>query len=140
MTFGSKKLKVNHTVRLVLIFLSVSLLFSAAIIFLAPAFRADLATDVASVAPQERVVLGITIPGGPDSANFMEYVSAIINFSIKILGPLAATAMIMLGGYKMIFSQGDSNALTQGKDYIIGAAFGYAILLLTKFFINVTGI
>jgi hypothetical protein len=46
----------------------------------------------------------------------------------------------MYGGYRYIFSQGDNTAMTEGKNIIYGAIWGYLILFMTKFIVSVIGV
>jgi len=137
MTKGSikKRKPLNHRVKIIIMFIIAVFLISAALIFLFPGFEASPSDVLPS-----GVDLGAPVPGAGAINNFFEYVSAIVAFCTNILGPVVAVAMIIYGGYRYIFSQGDNTALTEGKDIILGAIIGYSILFLTKLIINIIGV
>lgn len=132
-----KKKLMSHRVRITIMFVVAVLLISVAFIFLFPGFEASTANPSDVLPPTD---LGVPIPGSGTINNLFEYITAIIAFCTNILGPVLAVAMIIYGGYRYIFSQGDSTALTDGKDIIFGAIFGYAILFLTKLIVNIIGV
>lgn len=129
-----KRLHQNQQLKMTLLFVFGVLLVATALIILFPSFKAD-----PSVVPASEG-LGVDIPGSSGVLNFYDYANAIIKFCITILGPIIAVLMIIYGGYLYIFSEGDSTKMTNAKDIIFGAIFGYAILFLTKFIANVLGV
>jgi hypothetical protein len=131
----SKNKKTNHRLKIITMFIIAAFLISIALVFLFPEFEASSSDVLPS-----GIDLGAPIPGSGATSNFFEYVTAIVAFCTNILGPVLAIAMIIYGGYRYIFSQGDSTALTEGKDIIFGAIIGYAILFLTKLIINIIGV
>lgn len=134
MVISSEKRKIgkrSQRKRITFLFVLGVILASVAIMLLIPGVGAD-----DSVVSNQ---LGIQIPGSGVVTNFYEYISALVSFCTIVLGPLVATAMIMYGGYRIIYSQGDTKALTDGKDIIVGALFGYALLLFTKLIMNLLG-
>lgn len=130
-----KKKELHNRTKIIIMFIVAVFLISAALIFLFPGFEASSPSDVI---PQ--IDMGAPIPGAGPINNFFEYVTALVAFCTNILGPVVAVAMIVYGGYRYIFSQGDATALTEGKDIIFGAILGYAILFLTKLIINIIGV
>jgi hypothetical protein len=130
----SKKRKpLSHRTRIAILFLIAVFSISIALVFLFPGFEAS-----SDVIPSGG--LGVSIPGSGGINDFFQYVTAIVAFCTNILGPVLAVAMIIFGGYRYIFSAGDSTALTEGKDIILGAIIGYAMLFLTKLIMNIIGV
>jgi hypothetical protein len=128
-----KRLPAEQT-RITLLFVLGVLLASIALVLFVPGFSAD-----SSVIPPKGE-LGVPIPGSSPVTNFYEYVTAVIEFCTTTLGPMVAVIMIMYGGYRYIFSQGDNTAMTEGKNIIYGAIWGYLILFMTKFIVSVIGV
>ena len=59
-----------------------------------------------------------------------EYIKAWYGFAIGIAG-IFATMVIMYGGFKYLTSRGDKGVAGKGKDYIVGAATGLALVFLS---------
>lgn len=72
-----------------------------------------------------------------DSFNgyFLDLIGLSINIAIGL-----ATIFIIWGGVKYATSAGDETKAKDGKDYIVGAIVGLALLLLTRLLIPLLGI
>jgi hypothetical protein len=101
-----------------------------------------------NIAKAETVIeTGLAIPGGKKcitaagktTCTFSQYSSDIINFA-KILGSSLAVLMVIYGGYKYLFSRGNSSATNEAKEIITGALLGLAVIYLIDVVIKFIGI
>ena len=69
-----------------------------------------------------------TPAGQPDVAGT---ISQVINILSLLVG-IAAVIMIMIGGFKYIISQGDSNNINSAKNTILYAVIGLVVALLAQ--------
>ncbi len=72
-----------------------------------------------------------TLPSPFGTHDFAWVVGKIANFLLIIGGPLVAI-MILIGGYMMVTSGGNSEKFGTGKKTILYAAIGFAVILLAK--------
>lgn len=78
---------------------------------------------------------------GPDSTSdctFQDIFSTIgraANFLIRMAG-IIAVAMIVVGGFMMVLSAGDSGRLTTGKNFVKNAIFGLILVLVSFLIVN----
>src|SRR3989344_5664602 len=70
---------------------------------------------------------GETLPNPFGIYTIQDLIDRIINALIVIAIPLVAI-MVMYGAYKIVLSQGDPKKVKEGRDIIIWAAVGFAIL------------
>jgi len=125
------------------LFQRLSLHFSLAVALLFGGGLA-LAPAVVSAAPasgsQNAVCAGIGLGGGDcDGSNaqkgLADLASTIINI-ISILLGVVAVIMIIVGGFKYVTSNGDSNAIGSAKNTIIYALVGLAVAALAQFLVK----
>lgn len=60
----------------------------------------------------------------------------ILDFAIFTLAPILVTAMVAVGGFKMLISAGDPSKYKDGLSYIKNAVIGYAIVLVSMLIVN----
>lgn len=77
--------------------------------------------------------------GRTEYSSFSEYFVDLINFAINIALALAVL-VIVYGGFKYVTSGGDDAKAKDGKDLIVGAVVGLALLLLIKVIIPLLGL
>lgn len=70
---------------------------------------------------------------------FSEYVVDLIKLAINIAGSLAIL-MIIWGAFKYLTSAGDESKAKEGKDIIVGAVVGFALLVLIRIIVPIIGI
>lgn len=77
--------------------------------------------------------VGVGIPGAADKkyTGYCDYVRDIYTFALNA-GFALATLMVIFAGYKYLTSQGNTTAINDAKDIIIGSIIGFIILLLVK--------
>jgi len=97
--------------------------FSPALVFLPTIVRASAASDIS-----DGISVGFDVGTDP-----LAIVMIVINSFIVILGILAVVALIY-GGIQYITSAGDTSAADKGKNTIVAAVIGIA-LLVSSFFI-----
>lgn len=71
--------------------------------------------------------------------NFTQYFLDLINYAVNIAFALA-TLVIIFGAFKYVTSGGDDAKAKDGKDVIVGALVGLALLLLIKLIIPLLGL
>ena len=70
--------------------------------------------------------------------NFTDYFLDLINYAVNIAFALA-TLVIIFGAFKYVTSGGEDAKAKDGKDIIVGALVGLALLLLIKVIIPLLG-
>lgn len=60
----------------------------------------------------------------------------ILEFAIFRLAPILVTAMVALGGFKMLISAGNPSKYNEGLSYIKNSVIGYAIVLVSMLIVN----
>lgn len=70
---------------------------------------------------------------------FSAYFLDLINYAVTIAGALAIL-VIVFGAFKYVTSGGDDAKAKEGKDIIVGALIGFALLLLIKVIIPLLGL
>lgn len=84
--------------------------------------------------------VGIPVNGNKtEYANFSEYFIDLVGLAINLGGALAVI-MILFGAFKYVTSAGDDSKAKEGKDVIVGAVVGLALLLLIKLIVPIIGI
>jgi surface polysaccharide O-acyltransferase-like enzyme len=73
----------------------------------------------------------IEIPNPLEYDTLVELIEAITNF-IFTLALVAAPLVFLIGGFVFLTSGGDANKIKQGKDIMVYAAIGFAIILSIK--------
>ena len=68
-------------------------------------------------------------PLGPQTKEIPDLIEAIVTWLITIAGPIAV-GMIIWGAVKMIIAAGDPKGFEEGKNIILYAVIGYAIILV----------
>lgn len=71
--------------------------------------------------------------------NFSDYFVALMKWAVSIAGILAIL-VILWGAFKYTTSGGDQAKAKEGKDIIVGALVGFALLLLIRILIPIIGI
>lgn len=80
---------------------------------------------------------GVAIPEhGTSFVDFMDYIGAVFDFSLK-LGVALTALMLIFAGYKYMTSQGNPSALNEAKDIMIGSLSGFIMLLLVYLILTV---
>ncbi len=64
----------------------------------------------------------------PDANQGIEEIMAVVRYFLQFLGVIALVAFIY-GGALMVFSFGDDERVTKGKNILIGATIGIVIIL-----------
>ncbi len=72
-------------------------------------------------------------------SNFSLYFLDLINYAVNIAGAIAIL-VIVYGAFKYVTSGGDDTKAKEGKDIIVGALIGFALLLLIKVIIPLLGL
>lgn len=76
-----------------------------------------------------------SISGGLSGASLTDSISLIVNMLIFIIG-MAAVIMLVIGGFKYVFSQGNEKAVSSAKDTILYAIIGIVVALLAYAVVN----
>lgn len=79
----------------------------------------------------QRTQVSIAPQGNDPSVILKNIYSAILS-----IAGIIAFASIILGGYRIIVSQGDSGAVEQGKKTVLTAIVGFIIIMLFKLILN----
>ena len=81
-----------------------------------------------------------TVPHSPVESKFpggvADIISAVFKYAIPFAGILML-AMIIFGGYKLMLSQGNPDAVKEGKDKITMGIVGFLIVFLSWFIIRI---
>jgi len=77
--------------------------------------------------------------GKTEYTSFQAYFVDLVNFAINIALALAVL-VIIFGGFKYVTSGGDDAKAKDGKDLIVGAIIGLALLLMIKIIIPLLGL
>ena len=86
--------------------------------------------------------VGVGIPGSNNNgtySNYCEYVKDVYNFALNA-GFILATLMVVYAGYRYLTSQGNTTAINDAKDIMIGSIIGFIVLLLAKLILNTLGV
>lgn len=99
-------------------------------------------TTIASAAPSNSNVggsgTGITLPNPlGENTTLQSLIDTIFQFLAFKAGPIVVTFFIIIGAYQIVFSGGEAEKVTKGKNTIAYAAVGYAILLLATAIVNI---
>lgn len=88
------------------------------------------------IAKTYAVEVGVEIPGtSQTNFKYSEYISAFINWAIKI-GFGLAIVMILYAGIKYIISQGNTTTINDAKEIALGAILGFIVLLLIQYILK----
>lgn len=79
------------------------------------------------------------VKGRTEYASFGDYIKDLISFAINIAFGLAVL-MIIFGAFKYVTSGGDESKTKDGKDIILSAVIGFAILVLIRILVPILGI
>lgn len=129
----SKKKRYQQQIKIAILFVAAVTLASIGLLLLFPNFKAD-----STVVPSGNIA--VPFPGSGAVTDMYTYVSALVTFCTNILGPILAVGLIVYGGYLYIFSQGDNSKMTNAKDTIFGAIWGYLLLFMVKLIISILGV
>lgn len=81
---------------------------------------------------------GITLPNPlGENTTLQSLIDTIFQFLAFRAGPVVVTFFIIIGAYQIVFSGGEAEKVTKGKNTIAYAAVGYAILLLATAIVNI---
>ncbi|MDP2696156.1 MAG: pilin [bacterium] len=72
-----------------------------------------------------------TLPNPIKSQTIPELLDTIVTYLIRIAVPIV-TIMIIIGAFQMLFATGDPAKFKKGKDTILFAVIGFAIVLVAK--------
>ena len=103
---------------------------SAGAIFLAS--KAYAATEAADTAEKSVSTINDTVGAATD---LNAQVALIINILIGIIG-VAAVIMLIIGGFRYVFSQGEEKSTKGAKDTILYAIIGIVVALLAFAIVN----
>lgn len=90
---------------------------------------------------KEAVCKGVALTGGDCGANAEGQVNGIIEAVINILSVLVGVAsviMIMIGGFKYVTSNGDSNSIGSAKNTILYAIIGLVVVAMAQTIVQFT--
>ncbi|MEK7193192.1 MAG: pilin [Patescibacteria group bacterium] len=73
----------------------------------------------------------ITIPNPLGSESFLDIAQRIIDALFRISIPIAAI-MVLVGGFQIMTAGGDPKKVTNGRNTLIYAAIGFAVVLLAS--------
>lgn len=73
--------------------------------------------------------------GGTGSGSITDLVASVIGIVSWIVG-IAAVVMIMVGGFKYITSQGDSNSINSAKNTVLYAIIGLVVALFAQLIVR----
>jgi ABC-type Fe3+ transport system permease subunit len=115
--------------------LATALIFSGGLVLI-PATVAAAGTD----GSQNAICDGIGLSGGDcdktkAGKSLADLASSIINI-ISILLGIVAVIMIIVGGFKYVTSNGDSNAITSARNTVIYALVGLIVAALAQFLVK----
>lgn len=118
--------------------------YSASTIYGTVTNKAQAATEAnmaASGATATSFDVGVKIPYSSSThyTDYKGYIKDIYRFALDA-GFALAVLMFMFAGYRYLTSQGNSTAVNDAKDIMIGAVIGFIILLLAKIILNVLGL
>lgn len=93
----------------------------------------------AGCADSEGYHISLPFNGTTHYCNFTDYFVGLMTWAIGI-AQILAVIMILWGAFKYSTSGGDQSKIKEGKDIIIGALVGFALLLLIKVLIPIIGV
>lgn len=120
------------------------IILAVAIIIIASVFsvlhvKHNVASNgIAIISIAQAVDVGVEIPGGKSGGKgytYQSYIADVYKFALT-LGEWLAVLMIVYAGYKYMTSQGNSSAINDAKEMLIGALLGLAILFLVRVILN----
>lgn len=84
---------------------------------------------------------GVALTGGDCAANAESNISGVVKGAINIFSVLVgivSVIMIMIGGFKYVTSQGDSNNVSSAKNTILYAVIGLVVVALAQLIVQFT--
>lgn len=87
--------------------------------------------QTAANCPSGQFYVGLAIGGQHCFASFSTYLVALFSAAINIAFGLAIL-MVLWGAFKYLTAGGDDAKVRDGKDTIVGAVIGFALLILIK--------
>ncbi len=79
--------------------------------------------------PQEIAQCSVDLVGGTNAPVLSEQIALIINLLIGLIAT-AAVIMLIIGGFRYVFSQGEEKATKSAKDTILYAIIGIVVSIL----------
>jgi len=82
--------------------------------------------------------LQVPIPGAGDNLTLPEYIQAIYNYALSIVGILA-TVVIMFGGLLWVMAGGNASKIDNAKSWVTAGVTGFVLLMMSYtllYFIN----
>lgn len=73
--------------------------------------------------------------GSPTSNKVPDMIKTVISLLSYIIG-IAAVIMVIIGGFKYVFSNGDSGSISNAKNTIIYALVGLAVAMLAQLIVR----
>ncbi len=74
---------------------------------------------------------GIPLPDPLNVNSLPELFDKIFRFAAIQVGPFIVIIFVLVGGYQMIFSGGEAEKFSKGKNTIVYTVIGYALLLMS---------
>lgn len=97
--------------------------------FIAQKALADTTGDVANS------VNNLAGNANAGSTNLTAFIGTIINLMLGVVG-VAAVIMLIIGGFRYVFSQGNEKAVSGAKDTILYAIIGIVVAILAFAIVN----
>lgn len=105
--------------------------YGASAVVSAVGVKAMAATSGANTAQN---AINSIAPSGTNS-NLNAFITNIINVLIAVIG-VAAVLMLIIGGFRYVFSQGNEKAVSGAKDTILYAIIGIVVAILAFAIVN----
>lgn len=71
-----------------------------------------------------------SLPNPLDVGSISELLEKILKWLAETIAPLIFAGMILIGAYQILFAAGNPNKVKTGKNTILYAVIGYAIILI----------
>ena len=103
------------------------------VLLLFSAFVAIPSSHVWAASPKEEACAGVSAAGGSctDSGDVNRVINIVVNMLSAIVG-IVAVIMVIIGGFKYVTSNGDSNSIQSAKNTIVYAIVGVIIAALAQ--------
>jgi len=104
-------------------------IYGAAIAFTAMVPVGANAAECTQGTPQEIAQCSVNLVGASDAPALTDQITLIINLLIGLIAT-AAVIMLIIGGFRYVFSQGEEKATKGAKDTILYAIIGIVVSIL----------
>jgi len=86
-----------------------------------------------------KITIGAPFPGEDPSASLIDHIFYVYKWA-AVIGSLIAVFMILFAAFKYTTSAGNSEALQDAKDTIVGALIGLALIIISYLFLDLLGV